>query len=53
MSREPTLTQQTKKIFSETVDIYRNDFFNIIKNPVPIVILAAVMILFWLALGWV
>ena len=49
MSKEPTLKEQTKKVFKETVDIYRNDLNAIFKNPLPLIIVIAAMILFWLA----
>jgi len=52
MPQEPSLTEQTKKIFVETVDIYRRDLSAILKNPLPLVMLAAVLLLFWLAIAW-
>lgn len=53
MSKEPTLLEQTKKIFNETVDIYRNDLFAMFKRPLPLIIIIVTIILFWLAIGWV
>lgn len=53
MKQEPTLIAQTRKIFAETVDIYRKDFLSIVKNPLPIVIVAGMMILLWLVVSWV
>ena len=47
MSKEPTLKEQTKKIFKETVDIYRNDLNALSKNPLPLIIAIAAIILFW------
>lgn len=38
MSKEPTLTEQTKKIFKDTVNIYRKDLDAMIKNPLPLVL---------------
>ena len=52
MSKEPTLKEQTTKIFNETVDIYRNDLNAIFKNPLPLLIVIVAMILFWLAIRW-
>jgi len=50
MSKEPTLKEQTTKVFKETVDIYRKDLNAMFKNPLPIIIAIAAIILFWLAI---
>ncbi len=44
---EPTLTEQTKKIFKDTVSIYRKDLDAMIKNPLPLVlvIIATIILL--------
>lgn len=52
MSKEPTLTEQTKKIFKETVNIYRGDLNTILKNPLPLILVGAAMILLWLVITW-
>ncbi len=52
MSKEPTLPEQTKKVFKETVAIWRNDLFTLLNKPLPLIIIAAI-ILFLLALRWV
>ena len=52
MSQEPTLKDQTKKIFKETVDIYNNDLNALLRNPVPIILTVAAMIVFSLVIGW-
>lgn len=52
MSKEPTLKEQTTRVFKETVDIYRKDLGAILRNPLPLIILIAAMIVFWLAIRW-
>jgi hypothetical protein len=51
MSKEPTLTQQTKTIFLNTVDLYRNDALKLVRDPTPVIILAGVIALLWLAIA--
>ena len=50
MPKEPTLKDQTKQVFKETVDIYRNDLNTLVKNPLPLILIMAAMILFWLVI---
>lgn len=50
MSKEPTMKEQTQKVFTETVNIYRNDLHALFKNPLPLILAMAAMILFWLAM---
>lgn len=50
MSKEPPLKNQTKKIFKETVDIYRRDLITLLNNPLPIIIAVVVIVLFLLAI---
>ncbi len=45
MSKEPTLTEQTKKIFKDTVNIYRKDLNTMLKNPLPLVLAVVAMII--------
>lgn len=49
MPNEPTLKEHTKKVFKETVDIYRKDLIALLNNPLPIAV--AVIVLFLLAIG--
>lgn len=51
MSEDPLLKDRTKKIFKETVDIYRNDFVALVNNPLPVIVAVVVLILFLLAIG--
>ncbi|QXP82716.1 hypothetical protein ABZN20_17770 [Methylococcus sp. ANG] len=51
MPNEPTLKEHTKKVFKETVDIYRKDLIALLNNPLPIAIAVAVIVLFLLAIG--
>jgi hypothetical protein len=50
MPKEPTLKEQTAKVFKETVDIYRADLNALRKNPLPLIIAIAVIVLFVLAI---
>lgn len=52
MSKQPTLKEQTTKVFKETVDIYRNDLNALLKNPLPLIIAIAAIILFVLVMTW-
>ena len=49
MSNEPTLKEQTKKVFKETVNIYRGDLNAIFKNPLPLILVIAAVVAFWFA----
>lgn len=53
MPKEPTLPEQTKKVFKETVAIWRNDLFSLLNKPLPLILIIATIILFLLALRWV
>jgi hypothetical protein len=53
MPKEPTLPEQTKKVFKETVAIWRNDLFSLLNKPLPIILIIATIILFLLAIRWV
>jgi hypothetical protein len=52
MSKEPTLKDQTKKAFKDTVDIYSNDLNSLFKNPWPLVIVAVVVLLLFGLAFW-
>lgn len=49
---EPTLKEQTGKIFKDTVEIYRKDLHAIFGNPLPLILALAALILFWLLVRW-
>jgi hypothetical protein len=46
MPKEPTVPEQTKRIFKETVAIWRNDLFALLNKPLPLILIIAMMILF-------
>jgi len=50
MPKEPTLKEQTAKVFKETVELYRDDLNALRKNPLPLIIAIAVIVLFVLAI---
>jgi hypothetical protein len=50
MPNAPTLKEQTRKVFTDTVNIYRKDLNAIIENPLPLIIGMAVIVLFWLVI---
>lgn len=52
MSTEPTLPERTKKVFKETVNIYRNDLNGLVSNPLPLILTIAGMVLFFLVIRW-
>lgn len=51
MSEDLLLKDRTKKIFKETVDIYRNDLVALVNNPLPVIVAVVVLTLFLLAIG--
>jgi hypothetical protein len=51
MSNEPTLTEQTKKIFLDTVDLYRNDALKLVSNPIPAIVLIGIFALLWIGVA--
>lgn len=53
MPKEPTLPEQTQKVFRETVAIWRNDLFALLRKPLPLVAIIAALMLFLLAIRWV
>ena len=52
MSAPQASGSQAKRVFKETVDIYRNDLNSILKNPIPFLLTLGGLFAFWLAVKW-
>lgn len=48
MAMQSGLGKQTRKIFSDTVALYRNDLLKLMERPKPLIYAAVGFGLFWL-----
>lgn len=53
MPNEPTLREQTRDIFKDTVKLYRKDLHSLLRKPLPLILAVAAIILFWVLIQWV